>query len=78
MRCIFSQRPLCHREKKLNPASITLTGALYGEAKLLTVARKLQEATDFHRQHPDLAGEADAVAEEDLEAVTARKHLGGS
>lgn len=41
--------------RRQSPASITLTGALYGEAKLLTVARKLQEATDFHRQHPDLA-----------------------
>ncbi len=37
------------------PASITLIGSLYGEAELLTVARRLQEATDFHRRHPDLA-----------------------
>ncbi len=37
------------------PVSITLTGSLFGEAELLTVARHLQQATDFHRRYPDLA-----------------------
>ncbi len=38
------------------PASITFLGNLYGEAKMLAVARAYQEATDFHRRHPKLEG----------------------
>ena len=37
------------------PSSITFTGDLFGEAELLTVARRVQEATEFHRLHPDVA-----------------------
>jgi len=37
------------------PASLTFLGNLYGEAKLLAFARAYQEATDFHRKHPNLA-----------------------
>ncbi|MGE5235415.1 MAG: amidase [Acidobacteriota bacterium] len=36
------------------PTSITFTGALYGEARLLALARAYQEATGFHRRHPAL------------------------
>jgi Asp-tRNA(Asn)/Glu-tRNA(Gln) amidotransferase A subunit family amidase len=35
--------------------SLTFLGQLYGEAKLLAVARAYQEATGFHLQHPKLA-----------------------
>jgi len=34
------------------PRSICFTGRLYDEATLLAVARRYQEATTFHRQHP--------------------------
>ena len=37
------------------PVSLTFLGQLYGEAKLLSLARAYQEATDFHLQHPKLA-----------------------
>jgi Asp-tRNA(Asn)/Glu-tRNA(Gln) amidotransferase A subunit family amidase len=36
------------------PGSITFVGQLFGEDKLLTVARAYQQATDFHRKHPTL------------------------
>src|SRR5215470_4074222 len=36
------------------PVSLTFLGQLYGEAKLLSLARAYQEATDFHLQHPKL------------------------
>jgi len=36
------------------PVSLTFLGNLYGEAKLLAVARAYQEATGFHTQHPKL------------------------
>ncbi len=36
------------------PTSITFTGRLYGEARLLAVAEAYQSATDFHRQHPPM------------------------
>jgi len=36
------------------PASLTFLGNLYGEAKLLTLARAYQDATGFHMQHPKL------------------------
>ncbi len=35
------------------PHSITFIGRLYDEATLLGVARAYQEATDFHRRHPE-------------------------
>jgi Asp-tRNA(Asn)/Glu-tRNA(Gln) amidotransferase A subunit family amidase len=37
------------------PASLTFLGNLYGETKLLAFARAYQEATGFHRKHPNLA-----------------------
>jgi Asp-tRNA(Asn)/Glu-tRNA(Gln) amidotransferase A subunit family amidase len=37
------------------PLSLTFLGQLYGEAKLLAVAKAYQEATDFHLKHPNLA-----------------------
>jgi len=36
------------------PTSVTFIGNLFDEATLLAVARRYQEATDFHRQHPKL------------------------
>jgi Asp-tRNA(Asn)/Glu-tRNA(Gln) amidotransferase A subunit family amidase len=36
------------------PVSLTFLGGLYGEAKLLAFARAYQDATDFHRKHPQL------------------------
>jgi Asp-tRNA(Asn)/Glu-tRNA(Gln) amidotransferase A subunit family amidase len=36
------------------PLSLTFLGQLYGEAKLLAVAKAYQDATDFHLQHPKL------------------------
>lgn len=36
------------------PVSITFFGNLYGESDLLAVAKAYQDATDFHRQHPNM------------------------
>jgi Asp-tRNA(Asn)/Glu-tRNA(Gln) amidotransferase A subunit family amidase len=36
------------------PVSLTFLGRLYGEAKMLTVARAYQEATGFHLKQPQL------------------------
>ncbi|WP_435356464.1 amidase [Emticicia sp. SJ17W-69] len=36
------------------PTSITFMGKLFGEAKLLEVAKVYQDATDFHKKHPKL------------------------
>jgi len=36
------------------PTSITFTGRLFGEAELLAVAKKYQDATGFHLKHPTL------------------------
>ena len=36
------------------PTSITFMGKLFGEAKLLQVAKAYQDATDFHKKHPVL------------------------
>jgi Asp-tRNA(Asn)/Glu-tRNA(Gln) amidotransferase A subunit family amidase len=36
------------------PASLTFLGNLYGEAKLLALARAYQDATGFHKQYPKL------------------------
>lgn len=38
------------------PVSLTFLGNLYGEAKLLALARAYQEATGFHKLHPKLDG----------------------
>jgi Asp-tRNA(Asn)/Glu-tRNA(Gln) amidotransferase A subunit family amidase len=37
------------------PVSITFVGNLYDEARLASVARAYQDATDFHRRHPALS-----------------------
>ena len=34
------------------PTSICFLGKLFGEAELLAVAKKYQDATDWHRKHP--------------------------
>ena len=36
------------------PVSLTFLGQLYGEARLLAVAKAYQDATGFHRKHPKL------------------------
>jgi len=36
------------------PVSLTFLGNLYGEGKLLALARAYQDATGFHRKHPQL------------------------
>jgi Asp-tRNA(Asn)/Glu-tRNA(Gln) amidotransferase A subunit family amidase len=36
------------------PTSITVNGRLFGESEILAVARAYQEATGFHRQHPEM------------------------
>jgi len=41
--------------KTNTPTSICFIGKLFGEAKLLAVAKKYQDATDFHRKHPVMA-----------------------
>ena len=38
------------------PTGILFVGRLYGEAEMLTLAKAYQDATDFHRQHPNLDG----------------------
>ena len=38
-----------------SPTSLCLIGRLYDEARLLAVAKALQDAGGFHRQHPDLS-----------------------
>ncbi|HMC31976.1 MAG TPA: amidase, partial [Candidatus Angelobacter sp.] len=40
------------------PVSLTFLGQLYGEAKMLAVAKAYQDATNFHLQHPKLDTEA--------------------
>ncbi len=39
---------------KGTPTSITFTGNLFDEGTLLVVAKRYQDATDFHTQHPQL------------------------
>ena len=39
---------------KRSPTSVTFIGGLYQEAETLAVAKAYQDATDWHRQHPDL------------------------
>ncbi|MCU1331686.1 MAG: Amidase [Candidatus Angelobacter sp.] len=39
------------------PLSLTFLGQLYGEAKMLALAKAYQDATDFHRKHPQLDAE---------------------
>ena len=37
------------------PTSICFIGKLFGEAELLALAKKYQDATDHHRRHPTLS-----------------------
>jgi Asp-tRNA(Asn)/Glu-tRNA(Gln) amidotransferase A subunit family amidase len=37
------------------PTSITFTGQVYGEAKMLALARAYQTATDWHTRHPNFS-----------------------
>jgi Asp-tRNA(Asn)/Glu-tRNA(Gln) amidotransferase A subunit family amidase len=39
------------------PLSLTFLGQLYGEARMLALAKAYQDATDFHRKHPQLDAE---------------------
>ena len=41
-------------DKKGNPTSIIFIGSLFEEAKTLSVAKALQDATDFHLKHPKM------------------------
>jgi len=41
-------------DKNGDPTSITFIGGLYDEATVLAVAKKYQDATDFHKKHPPL------------------------
>ena len=36
------------------PTGIALVGQIYGEEKLLTAAKALQDETSFHQRHPSL------------------------
>lgn len=40
--------------KEGTPASITFTGNLFDEGKLIAVAKAYQDATNFHKKHPSL------------------------
>jgi Asp-tRNA(Asn)/Glu-tRNA(Gln) amidotransferase A subunit family amidase len=40
--------------KEGTPTSISFIGQLFGEAKLLAVAKQFQDATDYHLKHPQL------------------------
>jgi len=42
------------RREDGTPTSITLVGRLFGEEKLLLMAKAVQDATDFHRRRPPL------------------------
>jgi Asp-tRNA(Asn)/Glu-tRNA(Gln) amidotransferase A subunit family amidase len=37
------------------PTSICFIGRLFGEAEILAVAKKYQDATEFHRKHPNMS-----------------------
>ena len=40
------------RASVLGPTSICFIGKLFGEAELLAVAKRYQDATPFHGKHP--------------------------
>lgn len=41
--------------KEGTPVSVSFIGKLFGEAELLAIVKKYQDATDFHKQHPKLS-----------------------
>ncbi len=43
-------------EQDIPNSAMILIGQLYGEAQVLAVAKAYQDATDFHRKQPPLAG----------------------
>ncbi len=43
------------------PLSLTFLGQLYGEARMLALAKAYQDATDFHRKHPQLECGAEKI-----------------
>ncbi len=47
--------------QKRSPTSITFVGGLHREAETLAVAKAYQDATDWHRQYPDLDSEKEQV-----------------
>ncbi len=47
--------------QKRSPTSITFVGGLHREAETLAVAKAYQDATDWHRQYPDLDFEKEQV-----------------
>lgn len=62
------------------PTSITFQGPLYGEGRLLALAHAYQQATDFHRRHPDLEAQIrryeEAKAAQEAEEAEAAKAAG--
>ena len=36
------------------PSTVTFVGKLYAEAEILALAKRYQDATDFHLKHPEL------------------------
>jgi Asp-tRNA(Asn)/Glu-tRNA(Gln) amidotransferase A subunit family amidase len=38
--------------KEGTPTSISFIGQLFGEARLLAVAKQFQDATEYHLKHP--------------------------
>ena len=44
--------PNGYRAEGGTPTSISFVGRMFGDAKVLAVAKAYQDATDFHRQHP--------------------------
>lgn len=53
------------RDDGKSPTSITLTGKLFGETDLLTIAHAYQQATDHHLERPDLEQLVKPAAAED-------------
>ena len=41
-------------KKDGTPTSISFMGKLFGEAELLAFAKRYQDATEFHKKHPNL------------------------
>ena len=46
--------PNGYRSENGTPTSVSFVGKLYGDAEALRLAKAVQDATDFHQQHPPL------------------------
>lgn len=57
------------------PGSLTFQGRLFGESDVLLLAKAYQDATDWHRRHPDL-GEEIRIYEEAKAAEAAEEAAG--